>query len=494
MPFLIKHVTEIVLVLFALILLGDLCLIGMVLIRRQRRQKFFKRVDGLREQYGPVIAGVLSGRMAYPAGLEKLGRIAGRDRLLMLEQLCLEHKPSPAEEPTLRRLCEDLGLVRVWQQRLAGMRDSTSLLKALMVPHGLISRIGFLRFLSRSKSAENLGRIRHQPSWPLLVKALDDSHPDLQTAAAQALAAIGHPGSFPALVERLHKAVLRPSPVLSVRTLKSALISFPLSNACRLKASLRQANPRIRFLAVDVIREMAEREAAGNPDFLLDASNLDRQLVEMLLTELPIDPNPDVRARVAPLIARIDDARAAPILSTLVEDAAWFVRLHAVRSLAGRRFHSHAEWLAGALTDPDWRVREAAVRTLKAHGPAGMDQLMAHFLGTQDRYSREQIADEFQRAGLIPQLVARCAETGNGRETTVLRHLVEMGKTSCMVSALDGGPGNGELRKKFLQKFGQSPDPRIREWIEQLALQTSAHDAEAPAELALVAEPRHGEA
>lgn len=493
MPFLIKNATEIVLVLFALILLGDVCLIGIVLIRRQKRQKFFQRVDGLRAQYGPVIAGVLSGRIAYPVGLEKLGRITGRDRLPMLEQLCLEHKPSPAEEQMLRRLCEDLGLVRVWQQRLVGKSDKTSLLEALVAPQGLITRIGFLRFLGRSKSAENLGRIRHEPSWPLLVKVLEDSHPDLQTAAARALAAIGHPGSFPALVERLHKAVLGPAPVLSVRTLKSALIRFPLSSACQLKASLRHANPRIRFLAVDVIREMVEREAAGSPDFRLDAGNLDRQLTEMLLTELPVDPNPDVRARVAPVIGYIEDARSALILSNLLEDAAWFVRLHAVRSLARRRFQSHADWVAGALTDPNWRVREAAVRTLKSYGSAGLDRLMAHFLATQDRYSREQIADEFQRAGLIPQLVAQCAETGNGQETAVLRHLVEMGKTSCMVSALEHGPGNGDLRKKFLQKFGQSPEVRIREWVEQLALQSADHDAEAPAELALVADPRQEE-
>jgi hypothetical protein len=411
----------------------------------------------------------------------------------VLEQLCLERKPAPAEELVLRRLCEDLGLVRIWQHRLSGKTGGISLRNALADPQGLITRLRFLRFLARSKSAQNLGIIRHQPSWPLLVKALEDSNPDLQEVAVRALAAIQHPKSFPPLVKRLHKVILEPSSVLSVRTLKSALASFPLSNACELTASLHHANPRIRFFAVDVIRDMAEREVGGDPDSRLDQSSLKDPLSEIFLAELPFDPNPDVRARTAPVIAHLKDPRSAPILFVLLEDAAWFVRLWAVRSLARRRFRSHAGRVANALTDPNWRVREAAVRTLRTYGPAGLDRLMEHFLGTQDRYSREQIADEFQRAGLVPQLLARFAETGNGRETAVLSHLVDMGKTSCMVSALNGGQGNGELRTKFLKKFGQCSDPRIREWIAHLALPTFAYDAHAPADLALAANPTHRE-
>ena len=485
MPFLTENITAVVLAFFVLALLGNLFLIGIVLLRRRRRDKFFTRIDGLREQYGPVLEAVLSGRTAYTQGLERLRQISGRDRLFMLEQLCLDRRPAPAEEPPLRRLCEDLGLVKIWQQRLMGQIDQASLREALINPQGLLRRVKMLQFLIRSKSAENLGLIRHEPSWPLLVKALEDPNPDIRMVAVRSLSAIQHPGSFLPLVEQLHESVLESAPVLSIRTLKTALVSFPLQNARDLLASLRHQDPHIRFLATDIIREMVEREAAGNPDFLLDQRSMGGEMVETFLKDLAFDTNPDVRARSAPVIAYLVDQRGASTLFTLLEDSAWFVRLHAVRSLANRRFLPNANRIAATLTDPNWRVRETAVRALRVFGREGVDLLTFHFLATTDRYSREQVADEFQRAGLIPELVARCVETGNGRETTVLKNLVEMGKTSYMISVIERRKGNLELRRKFLMQFGRYPDPQIQQWVEQVAVQESDFDMRALAQEAL---------
>jgi len=489
MPFLIEHVTVVVFALFTFLLLGNLFLVGIVIVRRKRRQRFFERLDALRERYGPVIAGVLSGRIAYEQGLWELREIAGTDRLFMLERLCLENRPASVEEPVLRRLCEDLGLVKTWQERLAGQMDKTSLRRALMDPPGWFIRVRFLSFLIRSKSAENLGLIRHGPSWPLLAKALEDPSPDLQGVAARALAAIRHPGSFPALVERLHKAVLEPGLLLSVRTLKSALVGFPLECARELLPSLRHANPRIRFLAADVVREMVEREAAGNPDFCLDQQSGNEELATAFLTKLAFDVNPDVRAQAAYVIACLADPRSGPVLLGLLKDSVWFVRLHAVRALAREKFASHAGRVETALRDSNWRVREAAVRALRAFGPAGLDRLMAHFLTTEDRYSQEQIADEFQRAGLIPQLVAQCAADGNGQETAVLSRLVEMGKTSYITSLLDLGEGNRELRRQFLRNLGKKSAPQIPQWVRPVALPVpdSGIRPQAPSTLA----PKH---
>lgn len=476
MPFLIENVTLLVLAIFILALLGNFFLIGIVFHRRHRRKKFFTRVDAFRERYGPLVGGVLSGRLDYPGGLEELRRISSPDRLSVLERLCLEKKVSPAEEPTLRRLCEDLGLVKIWQQRLMGQVDPASLREALSNPQGLLRRVKILHFLIRSKSAENLGLVRHEASWPLLVKALDDPNPDLQVVAVRSLAAIHHPASFPPLVEQLHKAVLDPASSLSVRILKSALVSFSLESAGELRDSLRHTNPRIRFLATDVIREIVERESSGRPEFRLDSRNFNGEMTEIFVTDLPFDDNPDVRARSAPVIARLDGERAASMLLRLLDDPVWFVRLHAVRSFIGNHFLPYASRISKALTDSNWRVRETAVRTLRGFGQPGLDLLTTHFLSTRDRYSREQIADEFQRAGLVPALLTRFAESGNGRETAVLRHLAEMGKTSCMIAALENGAGNGRLRKSFLQLLGQSLDPQIQQWVEQVSTKDTDFD------------------
>lgn len=469
MPFLIEHITEVVLTIVVVVLLGTGALVALAIGRRQRRERYFERLDDLRQRYSPVVEATLSKKIEYERGLEALKGVTGLDRLYFLEQLFFEKAPNAAQVPILRQLCQDLGLVEIWQRNLSGRISVASLGDTLARPEGILQRVGQLQFLIRAKSAENLGVIRHQPSWPLLVKALSDPHPDVQSVAARSLAAIGEPESFPALLERLHAVVIKPSGSLSLRSMKSALVSFPLKESERLLPSLKHQHPRIRFLAVDIIREMTEREGALDEDFVLDAGIFGPEVGEFFLTHCCFDDNADVRARSAPVISYLSDVRATPVLLTLLDDPQWFVRLHAVRALAKRKYLSQADQIARRLTDPHWLVREAAAQTLLVFGRAGVDQLSAHLLETQDHYSQEQIADEMQRAGLIPALVAQYASSSDAREARVFGQLAEMGKTSYLVATLVSS-SDRNLRKKFLMEFGRHSDPKIRAWVRKLAV------------------------
>jgi len=468
MPVLIEHVTDIVVTILVIVLLGIGTMIILAIARRQKREKYFERLDSLRERYGPVIEAILARKIEYERGVEALRGISGTDRLYFLEQLLFAKAVSPGQTPVLRQVCEDLGLVKIWQKHVIGQIDVASLRDALARPEGFLHRIGRLHFLLRAKSAEYLGVIQHRDSWPVLVKALDDPHPDVQTVAARSLAAIGEPKCFPALLERLHTIVLKPSSMLSLRSIKSTLVSFPLQEAGRLLPSLEHAHPRIRFLAVDIIREMVEREAAQEEEFTLDKTIFGTELAEVFLTRCGFDDNADVRARAAPVIAYLEDVRATPVLLTLLEDPLWFVRLHTVRALAKRKFLSRTDQIAERLTDSQWIVREAAARTLLVFGRVGVDRLSDHLLSTTDRYSREQVADEMQRAGLIPTLLAQYANDQAKRESRVFQQLAEMGKTSYLLSTL-ASAGDLNLRKKFLQEFGGSADLQIRAWVKYMA-------------------------
>jgi HEAT repeat protein len=468
MPFLIEHITEVVLSIVVIVLLGTGALVAMAIGRRQRRERYFERLDDLRQRFGPIIAALLGRQIEYQRGMEALKGITGIDRLYFLEQLLFEKPLVAAQVPVARQLSEDLGLVEVWQTQLTGKFDVSSLRDALARPEGILQRVGRLNFILKAKSAENLGLIRHQPSWPLLAKALTDSHPDVQSVAARALAAIGETESFPALLDRLRDILVHPSSTISLRSVKSALVSFPLKEAPRLMPSLQDQHPRVRFMAVDIIREMVEREAALNEDFVLDASIFGPELGEILLTHCCFDDNGDVRARSAPIISYLSDVRATPVLLTLLEDPQWFVRLHTVRALAKRKFMSQSEHISERLTDSHWLVREAAAQTLLVFGRTGVDQLSAHMLKTQDRYSREQIADEMQRTGLIPTLLTQYASSTDKHETQVLTQLADLGKTSYMLATLISS-SDRTLRKKFLADFGAHTDPKIRAWVKKIA-------------------------
>ena len=468
MPYLVEHIYDVVSAIVIVVLLGTGALVILAIARRQRRDRFFQRLDDLRQRYSPVVASLLSQKIEYERGLEVLRGISGIDRDYVLEQLCMERKPSPDQVPQLRRLCEDLGLVKLWQTRLTGKLDVASLRDALGRPEGIIQRVGRLNFLMRARAADNLGVVQHRPSWRLLVKALEDPHADVQSVAVRSLSTIQEPESFAALVERLQEIVTAASTLLSLRTVKTALVSFPLKQMVGLIPSLKHSHRRVRFLATDVIREVVERQASWEEDFTLDAKSLDEQLFEIFLEQLGFDENPDVRARAASVISHLADPRSTPVLLALLEDAQWFVRLHCVRALAKRKFLSQAPQVARRLTDSHWMVREAAARALLVFGRVGSEQLAEHFLSTEDRYSREQIADEMQRAGLIPGLLAQYGAEREGRGTRVIDLLVQMGKTSYLVWAIENSP-DLEVRKKFLITYGQEPDPQIQNWISRVA-------------------------
>jgi HEAT repeat protein len=472
MPFLIEHITQVVFGILVILILGNGVLIGMAITRRQRREKYFHRVDSIRKEFRPVITALLSKEKDYSEGLAALKTIGGFDRMENLERLVLEQKPSAEQIPILSKLAEDLGLVKYWQSRLTGRIDPTLLREGLIRPKGFIERLARLSFLIRAQSAENLGFIRHQPSWPLLVEALDDPHPDLQSVAARSLAVIREPQSFKPLIDRLHRVLLDRASVLSLRSVKSALVGFPLAHAPQLKASLQHPNRRIRFLATDIIREMVERESGDEEDFILERKIFEAELVEIFLTLLPFDENPDVRARSAPVVGYIPDGRSTAVLLTLLQDGEWFVRLHAIRTLAKRKFLTQANRVSEALTDPHWMVREAAARALLVFGRGGVDQLTEHFLATNDRYSREQIADEMQRAGLIPAVLDQFAATADSRAGQVLDFLTSMGKTSYLVTYLSRSADH-TLQRKFIESFGQRPDPQIRVWVRKVSREST---------------------
>jgi HEAT repeat protein len=378
-------------------------LVAFVFVRRGYRYLYFRRLDEVRARCGPVLEGMLAGSTRYEDGFRHLSSFAqGRSRDCLEALLMADKNPPPERAAILARLCENLGLATQWRCRLAE-RTSEHHARPGRIPRcqrGLLRRLRPLSFVLRAEAAENLGIIRHRPSWPLLVEAVGDPHPSVRSAAAQALGRIQEPRSFPALAERLKSTAIERAPEISLRSLKMALISFPAALAAHLRPLLESPHPRVRFLASDVVSGLVQRQgedrSGGNPE----KDRLPPGIAEIFLSRLWLDGNPDVRARAADVLGHLEDKRAAQALLQLAEDPQWFVRLHAVRALAHHRLVPFAI-LTRRLTDPHWRVREAAARAMCAQGDPGVDGLVEHFLSTEDRYSQEQVTEQLGRAGLI---------------------------------------------------------------------------------------------
>ncbi|HMD98556.1 MAG TPA: HEAT repeat domain-containing protein [Terriglobia bacterium] len=443
-----------VFLLTVMVLLATVLLVLVAVGRRLQRERHFRRLDHLRRLATPLLHLLLEGDLRYEEGLAALERLFGPGELGALETVLLESPPAPNQIHTLRRLCEDLGLVKIWQDQLQGKR----------IPPGgasAVERFKPLRFLGRARAVKNLGVIAHGPSWPLLVRALDDPNPEVQWVAMRALSAIRDPASFPALAERLQRQALgipqggtaASSPT---RTTRSAMIDFPLRCAADLAPLLNHAHPAVRLEAAEVIRNMMERAAAESlppAHCILGSEDFPQDLAEVFLTKLGFDPNPDVRARAASVMAYLAGWRAESVLAKLLGDEAWFVRLHAARALAHSRFQFLAARVARLLTDGHWRVREAATQTLISLGEVGVRELIGHFFGdpgldearnahgrasrTPDLYSREEIAEQMQRAGLLYVLADHFDEWARRDGSTAISQLARAGRGAYLLAVLD---------------------------------------------------------
>jgi len=399
-------ITQLVIAALLFLLAGTASAIAVTLIGHSWRDRRMARTKKLMECYRPLVEGLLTGQIAYEEGRDALTRIGeGDHRKQALERILLATCPKLAQVHILRRLCEDLGLVEIWQRQLNNSG---------------------LSFLRRATAARNLGAIRHQSSWPLLVQGLKDPSRDVAEVSAGSLAAIGESESFPALVGQLQSAALDPRTALSLRTIRSALITFPLECAEMLLPSLEHTNARIRFLAVEVIRGMVERRAQDSSHFGLDIEFCSPQLTNLFLGRLASDESPDVRACATDVIAHLPDSRATAALVELLEDAEWPVRLHAVRALAQPMYSAEATSVARRLTDSHWRVREAAAKCLVILGTEGLHLLFRQFLLGSDKYCQEQIAEEIQRAGLLPLLLAEFSGSRDGEALTVKDQLSQL--------------------------------------------------------------------
>lgn len=458
MPFSAGTLIHVVLLLALAIFLGSLLLIGAAIGRRLKRERDFKILDSLRQRSISILERLSAGALDYGTGLEQLRGMIKPGAQQAVEGILLEHAGQPRYIPMLGRLLEDLGMIESWQRGIGAAAETPG------AGRNALSRQRGARFYHRARDAQNLGRLGHRQSWPLLVNALDDPHIDVREAAVRSLAAIGDPQSFPALAERLRVGLISPQPALSDRILRPALARFPPELANHLEPMMKDVNAQVRLAAAQVLRDMLGNYAVTHSEFMM----VNLELSGMIVTRLSSDKDPDVRAAAADLMALMKDEASGGRLIRSADDEAWFVRLHAVRALGERRNLAFHAALGTHLTDPHWRVREAAARALAAAGSAGTGALLRVFAATEDVYAREQIAEALETSGLMAGLASRCTGEDALPEREVLLEIVKIGKTSSLESWLRRqlAPQRDAFLAMLLR---DSNDPLVQKWADRMA-------------------------
>ena len=441
------------------VVMGTCLLILVAFFRRWQQFRYGRYIHALQRQHRPALAKLLSGARS-PSDVEALRELPWEDLELLLDPLLSKRRLPERCFVFLQALCVELGLIELWQGRVVPWH-AASPSSGNRERHDVRARAG-MRYLRRIKSMRNLGVLRHRPSWPLLVKALDDRHPEVQVVALRALAALGAPECFPFLRERLHAVVQGHLTSPPVHGLQAAMVSFDLTCAPALLPSLRHADRQIRLYATEILRAMIHREEVRQPRLTLTQELLTPPLVEWLLTELAVDASAETRARAAEVIVFLADPCATPVLRNLLLDDQWFVRLRTVQALANLRRAAAPLRLdiRQCLRDPHWQVREAAIHTLISLGPEGRVQLYEHFLTSPNHPTREQTVEVIERTGLMSDLVEQYTSGAKGVDALMVEQLASEAAPLGLSGILR--TLNPDVRVKFLDRFLPYAEARMR--------------------------------
>jgi len=336
-------------------LLGIFSLIAFIATRRWYRGRYFQQLSertfALRSQWDDILNGKV------PASTWRLRHLDCE----IVESILLDsiETASPQELPPLLRCLRSSGLLdlRIYQARAAtGWRRRA----ALVV----------------------LGRTRAPEAIPALADALDAPDEETRMAATRGL---GHTELSQAALPLLD-CLLLGKRAIPEHALKNALASCCRNSPGILLRYLKQSTGRPRELLARVLAELATPELGE--DLIL----------------LATDNDPEVRASAARALGNAQPSFALPVLSVMVKDKEWFVRLRAVVALASINHNARIRPLLHALCDSNRYVRQRAAWALAQIG-SNLDHILSQVVETQDNYALQAFISELERSGAIENLV-----------------------------------------------------------------------------------------
>lgn len=291
----------------------------------------------------------------------------------------------------------------------------------------------------RHKALLALGRMRAPEAIEALAEGLDDGDEDCRIAATRGLGRLGLPRAAVPILQRLSAGKLEAPSTLLVDALIDNCRATPDLISTFLSKSVEQARP----LLARVLGEIATAEL--EEDLLLLAS----------------DASPEVRASAARALATAKPSLALSILSGLVDDEEWFVRLRAVVALGELEDPRAIPILLHGLCDRNRQVRirsACGLSRLRNH----LEDVVSLALKTQDPYAIQELVSELERSGGIFEIVTVLADPQRRSKAE-----------AALLTALRGGchhltlhHDNWRTRGMLARLLGRSGDVKLLKLIE----------------------------
>lgn len=359
---------------------GDVLLIGFILLRRAYRKRHFARRDSrvfeFREKWGAIV----SGEIPYRAWRKNAFN---------------------------RRIVEDIALNEL---DTANSKESARLLRFLR-SSGLIEKRIFEAQKHRGWRRRNalvaLGRTRAPEGIHALADALRDDDNENRLAALRGLGRMASPEAALEILAWLAESGIK----VPALPLQNALI-----NCCRerpqvLLPCLQHGTSEVREVLARVMSEVA-------------SPGLDENLMN-----LAEDALPELRAAAARALPTANTYQAIETLTQLARDQVWYVRLRAVVALGKMKSPEGTPLLIEALGDASRLVRARAGEALVAQ-PGDLLAIFERVVELGDRYGLHAYLAALENAALRPKLEAElkgCARL-SADERTRLEVALESGR------------------------------------------------------------------
>ncbi len=349
--------------IIAIIFCSIVLIVVFAFLRRFLRKQRFMRLDRSRGIYEPIVTAMVQ----YPGEVSSQRLISRPGSLawIAIEDALIEQIDGvePGLYPRLYGFFEDLGYVDYYLKSLKSAK-----------------------MWKRARAAERLGIIRCARAVEALIKALDDRARDVHNMAVYSLGLIGDDRGLPAIMESLKTGIDSLEDV-SLRIVKSAILSFGRQAVKVLRRGLKDSNWRVRAVVVDILGDLS------GP-----------LVIEDLALSL-FDIESDVRAKAAKGLGKKNGRCAVKHLMILTEDPVWVVRLHSTRALGLICAPQAMKSIKLRLFDSNWQVRRAAAEAMGLMKDLAMESLRDILLNHDDAYAKEMVVEEMQRTGLVGRVV-----------------------------------------------------------------------------------------
>jgi HEAT repeat protein len=489
---LIEDLTTFVISLLIGIIGLNLAFFVFVLWRRLTRQRFFKEKDAAKNRFRPVIQDLLANKLTPEQAIVVLSRGTSRAEKDAIWSLVRSTGREDRLKCTL--VLYGLGRIEEWSRQAFGRRRSTELLNMIknnlpyMPPSTKDAEAvrAFRRLkvnsVPKALAVDNLAQLAPEWAFVFCAEGLLDPSVEVRIMAMRGLGKTKLRPALPHLFREMERCINEKSD-LSLRAVKTSLIEFSLDDLASYTSYLTHENQRFRFFVVDSARNICNRAAQTG---VLNKNDFSPEFCDTILNHSAKDSFADVRARAGSIVKHFRDKRATETLRTLLKDESEFVRLHSVRACADRYYVGLIPEVVHLMKDPKWRVRESAAKSLAEIG-GGLSDLYKEFISTTDLYESEQIAEQIQRGGLMPHIIAELHEGGEPRKRAfaVCEKLAILGKTSLLSMILAAPELTDSVRMEIIRALSVAPTPRFKTALQTVLKQNPSPELAQAATAAL---------